>query len=95
MLTLHAIWIFLVNLRNFHEVTRAYFYRDCSEKILNSSAFDFSSSPKGWNQSNQVERSKIKVEVIKSPLVWFQFAITMLLVVLIIWLPKTGLLHAG
>jgi hypothetical protein len=91
LFTLHASWIFAVNFRSFHEISRSYFYRDCAESILRSGRCDLDIAPKGWVASSPDQRKKIRHEVWRAPLVWFQVLVTGILSFLVFWLPHAGI----
>jgi hypothetical protein len=93
LLLFHAVWVFPINWRNYHEVTRAYFYRDATETIARGEEVDLGDAPKGWDESSVRHQRKIRKQVFSSTLVWFQIGVTFLLVMANIFLPGADLIR--
>ena len=78
----HILWLFLMNVRNYHELRRAYFYRDWAESILLPTDFDTSKRVPSWTEMSDEMKREIRREVIKAPFVALQVGVTIILVYL-------------
>ena len=92
----HGVWIFTVSTRNFHDLRRAYFYRDRAKDVLTFASGDpateLAKELGAWTKETPAYRREIRLEVMRNTLAWFPLVVTVILVILVIWLPQSGLL---